>query len=238
MHKKLTFVITLAFAALLMVTSCNDEGKYEIKNGTVVYTYWTFSFGTIEHELKDADATTFQSIERWLGRDATHVWFKDRLMEGADPGSLKADDYPLCHDKRDYYYQGAPLHVADMNSFDIKKLDDSELWATDSQYIYFDSIRIEGGDPATFEYIEHLEAKDHLNVYYYGRVLPDADPATYKSMSIYSKDKSHVWYCGEIVEGADPETFEVESTLEFEKPDAHDKFRSYRRGEPFESNNN
>jgi hypothetical protein len=57
-------------------------------------------------------------------------------------------------------------------------------------------------------------------------------------MSIYSKDKSHVWYCGEIVEGTDPETFEVESTLEFEKPDAHDKFRSYRSGEPFESNNN
>ena len=238
MRKKLSFFIAFAFAVLLMMTSCNDEGKYEIKNGTVVYTYWTFSFGTQEHELKDADAETFQSVERWLGRDATHVWFKERLIEGADPGSLKAEEYPLCHDKRDYYYQGAPLHVADMASFNIKKCEERELWGTDSQYIYFDSIRIAGGDPATFEYIEFWEAKDRLNVYYHGEVLPNADPATYQPMSNYAKDKSHVWYCGEIVEGADPETFESEPTLDSDKPDAHDKFRSYRKGEPFESNNN
>lgn len=232
-----TGILALMLTSIVfLMTACNTDGKYEVKNGKVFFTYWTVSFGTQRHELKDVDAASFQSMKDWLGRDAHHVWFKDRLVKSAHPASAEPMEYPLFRDRRDYYYKGAPLHVKDLATFTVKKCEEREFWATDSQYIYYDSLRIEGSDPATFEYLEFYKAKDRLHVYYNGKILPDADPASYVAMGTYSKDKSHVWYCGELMEGADPATFEAEETLDSDKPDAHDKNRQYRYGKVFEQN--
>lgn len=228
-------------AVLLLVfvlTACNSDGKYEVKDGTVYFTYWTFSFGTQEHELQDVDVASFESMKNWLARDRHHVWYKDLLVEGADPATAKADDYPLFHDKRDYFYEGKAIGVADIQSFKVLKCDDDELWAVDKQYAYFDSLRIDDSDPATLELIGTFEAKDKRHVYYFGRILEDADPGSYQILEgNYAKDHHHVWFCGDIIEDADPETFESESTLDFEKPDAHDKHGDYRRGKRIGSNN-
>ena len=219
----------MAFA-VLMLTACNSDGKYKVKNDTVVFTYWTFSFGTVEEELPEVDAASFESIKDWLGRDDRHVWFKSRLVTGADPATVKAEDFPLFRDKRDYYYQGAPIGVADKESFRVLRCDNDVLWASDSRFVYFDSLRIEDSDPATIEVIDTFEAKDKRHVYYFGKILEDADPATYEEMGVYSKDRSHVWYCGDIVEGADPETFKANSILDMDKPDAQDKYGDYKNG--------
>lgn len=226
------------FILAIVLTACNSNGKYEVKNGTVYFTYWTFSFGTQERELENVDVASFESMKNWLGRDRNHVWYKDQLVEGANPATAEADDYPLFHDKRDYYYEGKAIGVADIQSFRVLKCDDDELWAVDKQYAYFDSLRIEDSDPATLELIDTFEAKDKRHVYYFGRILEDADPETYQILECnYSKDRKHVWFCGEKVEDADPETFESESTLDFEKPDAHDKRGDFRRGKRTQGNN-
>ncbi|MBQ8656978.1 MAG: DKNYY domain-containing protein [Prevotella sp.] len=236
MHRRLTTFMLTAIAALLTLTACGDGGKYEEKHGSMYYTYWTFSFGTIEEELTGADPATFESVKDWLGRDAQHVWFKSRLAEGADPSTTKADDYPLFHDKRDYYFEGKAIGVKDPQTFRTLKCDRDEMWGVDSQYAYYDSLRIDDSDPATLELICTFEAKDKRHVYYFGKILEDADPATYTTLgeyTVYTKDRTHVWYCGKPVEGADPATFEAESHDEYGMPDAHDKHRKYRDGEPW-----
>lgn len=233
-HHALTSLLFLL--TMLLATACNDGGKYEIRESKVYYTYWTWSFGPQNYELEDADSASFESIEDWVARDDQHVWFKQRLIKGADPASIEVEDYPLLHDKHDYYYKGAALGVKDMATFRIEKCNDDELWATDSRYIYFDSLRIEGSDPATFEYLEFVEAKDRLHVYYFGHILEEADPATYEVMGNYARDKQHVFYCGHIVEGADPATLVVEQKFEMDKPDAKDKNNYYRNGKVFNYN--
>ena len=126
----------------LMLTACGKEG-FKIENGKVYYTYWTFSFGQQNRELLGADPETFKSVNDWLGRDAHHVYFKYRLAEGADPATVEAKKYPMFRDKNDYYIEGAALHVADMNTFEVLMHNDMHIWSKDSRYAYFDSTRLE-----------------------------------------------------------------------------------------------
>ena len=209
---KTTLRLLCALTVLILMSSCNSDGKYVIGNGTVYHTYWTFSFGTIYKELPGVDASSFESVKDWLGHDAKHAYFKDKLIQGADIATLKARKYPLCSDKNDYYYKGTPLKVTDVESFEILKWHDDDLWAKDSQYAYYDTIRIVTPDLPSFRVIAWNAAADSRYVYRYGKILPLADPETYVEdwKELYSRDKSHIWYCGELVRDADYETFTVD----------------------------
>jgi len=209
---------------LILLTGCS-EGKYEERDGTVYYSYWTFSFGQRSEELPEVDAATFESVEDWLGRDAAHVYFKERLVSGADPATVKAKDYPLFCDANDYYYKGAPLHITDIRSFEVIELDDIRMWAKDSQTVYFDSLHVKDANPATFRILDFLEGKDDRHVFYREEILPDADPNTYEVLGLYSKDKSHVWYCGNLVEDADAASFHLDKEEE-----GVDKYGSFLNG--------
>lgn len=192
----------------LILTACTKDG-FKIENGKVYYTYWTFSFGPQSHELPGADAETFKSVNDWLGHDARHVYFKNRLVEGADPATVEAKKYPMFRDKNDYYIEGAPLHVADLKSFEVLEHNDSHIWSKDSRYAYYDSTRLEVANIKQFKVVKWDYATDGVRVYAFGKMLPDSDPATFKDVGqCYYKDKSHVWFLDRVVEGADPVTFE------------------------------
>ena len=192
----------------LILTACTKDG-FKIENGKVYYTYWTFSFGPQSHELPGADPATFKSVNDWLGRDARHVYFKNRLVEGADPTTVEAKKYPMFRDKNDYYIEGAPLHVADLNSFEVLEHNDSHIWSKDSHYAYFDSIRLEVDNIKQFKVVAWDYATDGVRVYVFGKMLPDSDPASFKNVGqCYYSDKNHVWFLDRLVQEADPATFE------------------------------
>lgn len=208
-----TTVNLVCFALMMLVlAACNSNGKYVAGNGTVYHAYWTFSFGYIYNELPQVDAASFESIKDWLGHDAHHAYFKERLIVGADVATLKARKYPLCSDKNDYYYKGVPLNVADVESFEILKWNEDDLWAKDSRYAYYDTIKIVTPDLASFRVKEWNTAVDSRYVYRYGKILPLADPETYVEewQGLYSRDKSHIWCMGDLVRDADLETFTLE----------------------------
>ena len=182
--------IWFALLGLLMLTSCND-GKYEVRGNQVYYTWWTFSFGHQDSLLVGADADSFEELEDWLGRDKSHVWYKARLVVGCDPQTVKVVKKGLICDKKDYYFEGAPMHVKDMATFEIVDYNDYCLWAKDSKCGYFDSTQIEGIDSETFKSVDTFVAKDKYHVYRFGQVLPLADPDTYEELEgSYAKDKA------------------------------------------------
>ena len=233
LHFKYAFVLL----GLMLLASCND-GKYEIRGNQVYYTWWTFSFGHQDSLLIGADADSFEELEDWLGRDKTHVWYEARLVEGCDPQTVKAIKKGLIRDKKDYYFEGAPLHVKDMETFEIVEFNEYCLWAKDSKCGYYDSTHIEGIDYETFKSAGTFVAKDKNHVYRFGKVLPLADPETFEEIEggymkdkdrvwymdsimpdaegksvesswSYAWDSKHVWYNGRLLKGADPKTFEV-----------------------------
>lgn len=218
--RKLLWLIVLVSA----LTACGDGGKYVVNEDNVVYTHWTFSFGQVYDTVAGADPKTFTIINKWLGHDATQVFFKTEKVPGAVVEGLKAKRIPLFCDKNDYFYETSPLHVADMKSFKVVKWIDDDFWAKDSRYVYYDSTRIDGADVATFKTIKWWYACDKNHVYYGDEILPGADPATFKLLknTMYGKDKSHV-YCGPVLlEDADYATFTVDDMFT-----AHDKYGTF-----------
>ncbi|MBQ5409299.1 MAG: DKNYY domain-containing protein [Muribaculaceae bacterium] len=228
MNKKLKALA--GFVALMLIpllAGCNNDGEYVIKGNNVFFSYWTFSFGTINDTLPEVNATRFESVKDWLGKDDKHVYFKERLIAGADPATIEAKKYPLCHDKRDYYYKGVPMHVSSVKNFEVVKWNEDDMWAIDGRYAFYDSLRIEPRDINSFKVQNWNVAVDSEHVYRYGKILPLADPATYVEEwnGFYSRDKSHIWYMGELIEDIDYATFTID------KDGAHDKHGHFYRGE-------
>ena len=211
-------IITLAL--LLLLGACNNDGEYVINGDTVCYSYWTFSFGTVNDTLHGANPKSFKAINKWAGHDGKSVYFKSKLVEGADAATIKADKYPLLLDKRDYYYKGVALHVGNVGKFKVLKWSEDNFWGIDNTSAYYDTIRIDNCDLASFKVLGYNVAVDRNHVYRYGKILPLADPETYDEdwTDYYSRDKSHIWYMGTLLEDADHDSFEVDK-----EQIAHDK---------------
>lgn len=220
--------IVIALTAVIALASCSDTGKYVEHNGTICYTYWTFSFGRLYDTLPGVDPASFKAVNNWLGHDRNAAFFKDRRVDGVDVASLRARDYPVFCDKKDYYFRDCPLHVADIASFRTLHTENDHIWAADARYAYFDSTRIEVDLPS-FRVKSWLHAVDRNHVYRFGKILPLADPATYDEdwQGLYSRDKSRIWYCGEILDDVDYATFTVDK--DGKARDARGPFRGARR---------
>lgn len=218
-------LILLLYVPLFI--SCNVDGEYVKRGNTICFSYWTFSFGTRYDTLPEVDVENFKSIENWLGHDGKHVYFKAKLVPGADVSTIKAGKYPLFRDKNDYYYMNVPLHVTHVDAFVVLKSNEDDIWAKDSKYAYYDSIRINTVDVKSFKVKAWNTAVDSKYVYRFGKVLPLADPETYEEEweGLYSRDKAHIWYMGELLEDVDYATFTVDGD------DAHDKYGHFYRGE-------
>ena len=213
---------------VLLMSACNSDGEYVKQGNTICHSYWTFSFGTRYDTLPQVNPSTFKSLGNWLGHDGRHAYFKARLVPGVDVASMKADKYPLFHDKNDYYYKGVPLHVSHVDAFVILKRNEDDIWAKDNKWAYYDSIRINTVDVKSFTVKCWNTAVDSKYVYRFGKILPLADPLTYDEewKGLYSRDKSHIWYCGELIEDADYATFEVNGN---EVRDKHGHFHNGKR---------
>lgn len=214
--------VLFASLTVLLLTACGGP-KYEVQGDVVVYTYWTFSFGTRYDTLPDADPATFAQVKDWLGHDSKHVYFKAKLVPGVDVASLEAKRYPLFCDKNDYYYETAPLHVADIKNFKTIKWFENDFWAKDSRCAYYDSVRIDGVDLASFKISDKWIAKDKNHVYMDGLLLAGADPATFEEVgnTLYYRDKSHVWNVRQLLPDADPATFEMMGNSPFCRDKSH-----------------
>ncbi len=86
----------------------------------------------------------------------------------------------------------------------------------DSKYVvkgesvFFDGIKINNADPATFEVLSKIYAKDKNYVYHQGNIIEKADPSTFGTLNeSYSKDKNYVYFGRSIIEKADLSTFEA-----------------------------
>ena len=153
--------------------------------------------------IKGADGKTFKYLEKRYAIDANHVFHYDTIMTVADIKSFKVHGWFLTEDKKDFYWNGNAVHVADKKTFVI--LGDEDAW--DTQW-----------------------AKDKENAYCMGHApLPLADYESFHPIKngylsgYYAADKYRVYYQDHIVEGADPESF---TEIEFEV--GQDRHRVYK----------
>jgi DKNYY family len=75
--------------------------------------------------------------------------------------------------------------------------------------VYVNTIPIDGADPATFRVVGDAYGQDDRHLFYFTEPI-DVDAASFQSLGRdYARDSSRVYWQGKPVAGADPATFRV-----------------------------
>lgn len=154
--------------------------------------------------------------------DKNKVYYRDKIVKGADPASFKEIDYLICQDINGVYKEDRITQVKDYSL--LKKIVRDRHMYTDNQYIYDADYNIlSDADVATFRHLCNSWYKDKKHIWWRNHPLPDVvDISTFRPVwktsvrdgresteedSDYGCDKNHVYYHDSIIEGADPLSF-------------------------------
>ena len=187
------------------------------------------------------DHTPFISRAGDYAVDKYRVYYKDHIVEGADPESFKEVFISVGQDKYRVYYEWKATKIKNYEQLSI--IGD---FRTDGLYVYTDKLEVlEGADPHTFKQIEDSRYwyadKDH--VWHFDKLVKEADVSSFQPVYLYEfylgkiesrgtdfwygKDKNHVFYEDSIISGADPSTFEKIGFEDCESWTVFDKNRIY-----------
>ena len=173
--------------------------------------------------------------------DKNRVYFENKVVTNADPGSFKEVDWNIGQDKFRVYKGERPTQLKDYNS--LNKI--GRLMYTDGTSIYdADFYILPDADAATFEYVGENWYKDKKHVWWNTLSLPDVDVATFRPIKNYGfrygekeeynscdfnygKDAHHVFFQDSIILGADPNSFEIIDFPDSESWTIFDKNRIY-----------
>ena len=181
---------------------------YKIKAGKVYYRKFNNMTYKLElREMPEADATSFQKLGYGYGKDHEYVYWQGNILKGASPASFRILNGPLylCRDAEAIFYHRSVLSN-DPEHFEILRrdiykdsqylyhgskvvpgvhvatfhfLDENKYYARDKYRLYYNTQPIEGAELSTFEYMAEAYAKDHQQVYFRGKVIPTAQPASF-----------------------------------------------------------
>lgn len=170
--------------------------------------------------LPGADPATFKFAgqSHFYQADKNRVYYNGKVLESADPGTFEmlktADGGPTAfyRDRAAVYFDGRPLPLLKGAS---ARLVGRNYVADDQNAVYYYQPLM-GVDVKTLRAHSENEsvAMDKASVFYEGRLVPEADPATFKPLErSYAKDARRVYHFSQkkmtVVEGADAPTFEV-----------------------------
>ncbi len=157
--------------------------------------------------IDGADGQSFRVFENDYAADASKVYDSGTLLKGADPATFKVHSYELTEDKNDFYNNGKALNVKDKSSFEILRYSSGEntSWGKDRYNGYYlNGTVIPNIDYATFHPIEANKpmqsgcyAADKRRVFFMGKEVPGADPATFREVDFYiGQDKYRAYQKG------------------------------------------
>ena len=189
--------------------------------------------------LVDVDPNAFKRImSTKYGTDGKNVYYQSTKLPDADAGKFRLENKNVGMTDRYIYYWGTKLEGIHPDNFTFCNKRYPYYIKNDS-VVYFQNMRIENADAATFEDDGYGDdAKDKNNSYIRGKIsekgpilfgvyesgvyfrnsshqkLPNADPSTFKILSpYYGKDKKAVYCCDKEIENADVATFQLISEL-------------------------
>ena len=187
------------------------------------------------HLIKEIDS---MGVQGCYAADKYRVYYKDHIVEGADPETFTEIIDWVGQDKHRVYYQWKATDIKDYNQ--LSHIGD---FYSDGSHIYTSEFKVfEDADPLTFRQLEGSSwyvDKDH--VWWRGKEMKEvkeADAATLQLVheyayhngatfwSRYAKDKNHVFFDDAVIP-PDPETFEIVQFTEGGATTIFDKNRIY-----------
>ena len=177
------------------------------------------------------DYSTFRVLNHLYAADAKYVYYKNKVVEGADPKTFVVldggNDYG--QDKNRVYYQDCGTAIRNLDALKHRKMGNGlyETFHTDGKTVYNPKLMPMpvGTDYKTLHRVERYRDwyADKNRVYYENRLLPEANPQTFKVFPIhyvskdyvsnnnkdfdYSYDGNRVYYRDSLMYGVDVASF-------------------------------
>ncbi len=229
------------------------DGSWAIDCKNVYYLGLDASIG--ENNIPIGDYATFRALSFRYAKDSKCVYYENQIVEGADPKSFRVLDgeQHFAQDKNRVYYQASGSSIRDLKSLKHKNMDMglNDAFHTDGKTVYNSELMAmpAGCDFATIHRIERYRDwyADKNRVYYENRLLPGANPLTFRIFQShyvsenhvsnnnkdddYSCDVDHVYYQDSLITGVDIASFICGYDYVDSCPFAFDKNRYY-QGSP------
>ncbi|MDO8517980.1 MAG: DKNYY domain-containing protein [bacterium] len=228
-----------------------DNSAY-VKDKNAIFVVLRNGAGRWVSRVDDADMSSFVGAGWWFGKDINHVFFKGRVVVGADSSTFSAvGDRGYAKDKQHAFFEDRILSDRP-NSLRLILQESNESlsfyhYATDGVQVFLNGDDIKGADPTTFGLPfgrAATLARDSHSIYFNGTKVDGADvesfavlpmPLYYQSRG-YAKDSHHVYFSGYdfksnpcanklcVLETADPKTFVLDVTKGHDAKDASHYF--------------
>ena len=237
-----------------------DMGSFrQIDGSWAVDRQNVYFIGLEAHVGKDivpiGDYSTFRVLNHLYAADAKYVYYKNKVVEGADPKTFVVldggNDYG--QDKNRVYYQDRGTTIRNLDALKHRNMGNGlyETFHTDGKTVYNPELMAMpvGTDFSTIHRVERYRDwyADKNRVYYENRLLSEAKPQTFKVFPIhyvskdyvsnnnkdfnYSYDANRVYYRDSLMLGVDVASFicgyDYVDSISF----AFDKNRYYQSGE-------
>ncbi len=152
----------------------------------------------------DADAATFKVVgNEYFGYDTSVVFCRHSPIKMADPSTWQWIGGSYSKDHKNVYLGTRIIEGADAASF---KTVGNKRFGYDKNLVFAKSSPIKLANPATWQWIASAYSKDHKNVYYGNRIVPEGDPATFKVIEIegveFGEDKKGKYILGYFADEA------------------------------------
>lgn len=138
--------------------------------------------------LEHADPSTFEQVKEYYWKDKKNVYLlqfggTDCRIKNADPKTFKViKDYHWTHDKNSVYYKFDQLQSVNHSKFTAI----DEEWGKDDRFYYYHNLRLDSLDYNTAEIVSPYYIKDHYRVFFWNKIVKDANPKTFKANGVGS----------------------------------------------------
>lgn len=205
------------------------DGSWAIDCKNVYYIGVEANIG--KENIPIGDYATFRALSFRYAKDSKCVYYENQLVEGADPKSFRVleGEQNFGQDKNCVYYQANGTSIRNLNTLKHKNMNSglNEAFHTDGTTVYNSELMAmpAGCDFATIHRVERYRDwyADKNRVYYENRLLPGANPQTFRIFQshyvsenyvsnnnkddCYSCDGDHVYYRDSLMSGVDVSSF-------------------------------
>ena len=146
------------------------------------------------------DYSTFRVLNDYYATDAKNVYYKNNIVDGADPKTFAPlfGENNFGKDKNRVYYKASATSIRNLDALKHRNMDYGlyEAFHTDGKTVYNPKLMAmpDGTDFATIHRVERYRDwyADKNRVYYENRLLPEASPQTFKVFPIHYVSENHV----------------------------------------------
>jgi hypothetical protein len=129
-------------------------GGYQKSGGAWVYVTWDTGSGRVAHDIKGADASTFEILSADnYARDKEHVYFKMHRLDNADPSTFVVVSdlvYVYGKDRNRVWLRDVLVRDADPATFETLRFP----YARDRSHVFCGTLRMKVQDMDSFEVLQ------------------------------------------------------------------------------------